>query len=223
MRAIILSALITISIADHAQNQVGIFIGPQATKTKYLILNQTQKNELRYGFQAGMNMKVPFEAPLFFAPSIFYSMKGYKVTYTEFAFPPDTAATNNQTTIHTVELAALLQFDFSNKPGHFFIKGGPSLDFQLFGKEQFTLKSGSVVKRNMKFSFGDYGHYSANMLAQFGYETVDGFMIFAQYTHGLASINNADGGPQIRHRIFGISIGKYLNRKKIVIDTRNKE
>jgi hypothetical protein len=76
----------------------------------------------------------------------------------------------------------------------------------------------------MKFSTdGDYGHFSANMLMQLGFETGSGFFMFAQYTHGMASTNNEDNGPKIRHRAYGISLGFYLNRKKIVIDTRNKE
>ena len=168
-------------------------------------------------------LKNYFENKLSFCPAFFYSMKGYKVTFTQFLYPPDSTATDNNTTIHTVELAALLQYDFNNQPNHFFFKGGPTLDFQLFGKEKFNLKAGGSVSRDMKFSFGDYGYYSANMLAQFGYETGNGLFVFAQYTHGMASINNADGGPKIRHRAFGISVGKYINRKKIVMNTKNKE
>lgn len=209
--------------SSFCQNQVGIFAGPQATRTLYTILNQKQENEFKYGFHAGVMMKVPFEGNLYFAPAVFYSMKGYKVNFTSYAFPPDVQAVDNNTTIHTAEMAALLQYDLGKSPSHFFIKAGPSLDFQLFGKEEYHLSTGGKVNRNMKFSYGDYGHFSANMLAQFGYETVDGFTIFANYTHGMASINNADGGPKIRHRVFSISIGKYFNRKKIVIDTRNKE
>jgi hypothetical protein len=97
----------------------------------------------------------------------------------------------------------------------YFIKAGPSLDFHLFGKETYNLKTGGSVSRTMPFSAdGDYGHFSANMLMQLGYETRSGFMIFAQYTHGMASTNNEDKGPKIRHRAYGISIGKYLNRKR---------
>ncbi len=218
-----LSFALFITLIVHGQVEVGLFAGPQATAARYTILNQKQKNEFKYGFQAGVGFKVPFDNKLFFAPAGFYSLKGYKVTFTQFAFPPDVNAKDNNTTIHTFELAALLQYDLSSQPGHVFIKAGPSLDFHLFGKQTYTLVNGESVSRNMKFSNGDYGHFSANMLAQIGYETGGGFMIFAQYTHGMASTNNADGGPKIRHRAYGISIGKYLNRKKIVIDTKNKE
>lgn len=213
-----------ISLIASSQPELGIFAGPQATGARYTILNQKQKNEIKYGFQAGFNLKVPFEDRLFFAPAAFYSLKGYNVTLTQFVYPPDTNAVSNNTRIHTFELAAMLQYDLSSNPGHFFIKAGPSLDFHLFGNETYNLKAGGSVSRKMKFSTdGDYGHFSANMLGQIGYETAGGFMIFAQYTHGMASTNNEDYGPKIRHRAYGISIGKFLNRKKIVIDTKNKE
>ena len=75
----------------------------------------------------------------------------------------------------------------------------------------------------MTWSPGAYGRYSANFIAQLGYETNSGFIIFAQYSHGATSINNADLGPRIRHRVFGLSIGKYLKKNKIIIDTRNRE
>jgi hypothetical protein len=220
-----LLCLVTVLISASAISQVefGLFAGPQATAARYTIYNIKQKNDLKFGFQAGVGLKIPFEDKLSFCPAAFYSMKGYKVTFTQFLYPPDSTATNNNTTIHTFELAALLQYDFNHQPNHFFFKGGPSLDFQLFGKEKFNLKAGGSVSRDMKFSFADYGYYSANMLAQFGYETSNGLFLFAQYTHGMASINNADGGPKIRHRAFGISVGKYINHKKIVIDTKNKQ
>jgi hypothetical protein len=205
------------------QVQFCFFAGPQATAARYTILNVKQHNDLKYGFQAGIGVKVPFDNNLVFSPAIFYSMKGYKVTFSRFAYPPDSTAKDNNTTIHCVELAFLLEYDFTKTPNHFFVKGGPSLDFLLFGKESFNLMSGGSVNRNMPFGFADYGHYSANMLGQLGYETGSGFFIFIQYTHGMANISNVDGGPRICNRAYGISIGKYLGRKKIVIDTRNKE
>ena len=211
------------TLCAKSQVQFNIFAGPQATTANYTIGGTKQETEMKIGFQAGIGMKVPFENKLFFAPAAFYSMKGYKVAYNLFNALPDVNAKDNNTSIHTFELAALLQYDFSTEPNHFFIKAGPSLDFQLIGNEKYTLLTNGSVDRKMKFSFGDYGHFSANGLLQLGYEANNGFIIFAQYTHGLASINNSDGGPQINHRAFGISIGKFLNRKKIVIDTRNKE
>jgi hypothetical protein len=216
--------VLLLTLGATAQNQTGIFAGPQATTALYKVEEVKQKTTMKYGFQVGGNMKVPFENLLFFSPTILYSLKGYKVNFTRYAFPPDVDAKDNDVTLHTFEIAPLLQIDFSKDPAHFFVKFGPSLDVQLFGKESFHLMStGTAVHRNMKFGFGDYGYVSMNGIGQFGYETSTGFSIFAQYNFGIGSISNADYGPKIYHRVAGISVGKYLNRKKIVMDTKNKE
>lgn len=206
----------------QSQVQFSLFAGPQTTTASYTVQAVKQKTTSKYGGIIGLGLKVPFENRLYFAPSVFYSMKGYKAVYNRFAYPPDTLATDNNTTFHTVETAFLLQYDFSSQPNHFLVKFGPSLDFHLLGKEKFNTATG-LVSRNTPFGFDKYGHYSANFLLHFGYEMKSDFFILGQYTHGIASINNADGGPRIRHRAFGIAIGKYLGRNKIILDTRTKE
>lgn len=222
---ILFSLLFTFALtfASHAQIDFGLFAGPQASTAKYLITGSNQKTDYKFGFHLGGMMKVPFEGNLYFAPAAFYSMKGYKVTFNKQAFPPDTSAIDNNTIFHNFEFAALLQIDLGDNPSHFFIKAGPSLDFQLFGNEKYNRLNDPPVDQKMKFGFANYGHFSANFLAQFGFESSSGFTINGQYTLGLANISNVDGGPSIRHRVFGISIGKYFNRKNIIIDTRNIE
>jgi hypothetical protein len=219
----ILSVVIILTSACHSQSRFGIFAGPQTTSAKYSVTGIKQPTNYKQGFSAGIGLKIPFESHLFFSPAAFYSLKGYKVKFNHYAFPPDTTATNNNTSIHTIELAFLLQVDLGKKPSHFFIKAGPSLDFQIAGKEKFNLKTGAAVDRNMSYGFTTYGHYSANLLMQLGFESSSGFMIFGQYTLGLSNLNNADNGPTIKHRAYGISVGKYFNKKKLVLDTRNKE
>lgn len=210
----LLSALIVIALDSIAQSQFGIFAGPQSVTAKYEVNSIKQPTSSKYGLQLGFGWKIPFEAPLYFSPSIFYSLKGYKVRFNQPAYPPDTLAIDNNTTVHTGEMAFLLQVDLSGRPDHFFIKAGPTLDFQLFGREKFNLKTSGQVKRNMPFDFTAYGHFSANLLIQLGFEARNGLMIFGQYSLGLASINNADYGPTIKYRGYGISIGKFLHHKK---------
>ena len=76
----------------------------------------------KYGFHLGANLKVPFENKLYFAPAVFYSLKGYKVKFNQPSVLPDSLAVDNNTTIHTFELAALFQYDFTSNPNHFFVK-----------------------------------------------------------------------------------------------------
>ncbi len=209
MKKILLSATLLICLHSFSQVKTFVFVGVQGNNAKYTIDGAKQNTSFKIGGQAGIGMKVPFEGRLSFVPSVFYSMKGYKVKFSKGSPFPDAQAINNNTNIHCVELAALLQHDFSADENHFFIRFGPSLDFQLFGNEKYETAAGTV-DRKMPFGYDKYGHYSGNLIAHFGYETSTGFFINAQYTYGLASINNFDLGPQIRHRDIGITVGFYL-------------
>jgi hypothetical protein len=187
-----------------------------------MINDKKQESSLKIGVNAGLQMKVPFEGRLSFAPSIMYNLRGYKVKFDSPVFPPDSSAVDNNTSFHTIELAFLLQHDFNLEPGHFFIRFGPSLDFALFGNEKFNTNMNTTVDRPMKFGFAEYGHYLTSAILQFGYEAKNGLFANAHYNYSLTSMNNADNGPRIGNRAFGITIGKYFKRNKVVIDTQNK-
>ena len=214
MKKNVLIALLIISY-NFCFAQVGIVIfgGPQISTAKYTVNGKKQSDTNKYGFQLGTNLKIPFDYKLYFSPAAFYSLKGYKVKLNQPSVPPDNLAIDNNTTIHTFELAALLQYDFSNRSKHFFVKFGPSLDFQLSGKEKFNRSNNTSADQKMVFNFEKYGRYGANILLQLGYETSNGFLLSGQYTHGIGSINNADFGPHIWHRVYGVSMGKYLGKK----------
>ena len=212
-KIIFIAVLLISSVFCYAQVEVVIFGGPQISTAKYTVNGKKQSTTNKYAIQFGTNLKIPFENKLYFSPAAFYSLKGYKVKLNQPSFLPDTSAIDNNATIHTFEIAALLQYDFSTRPKHFFVKFGPSLDFQLSGKEKFNRSNNTQADQKMVFNFEKYGRYGANMLLQLGYETSKGFLISGQYTHGIGSINNADFGPRIWHRVFGISFGKYLGKK----------
>ncbi len=213
MRILLLLFVSSFAFHGHGQVQVGIFGGSHLSSVNYVIEGAKQKDKFKYGYHAGINWKVPVEGNLYFSPAAFYSRKGYNVKFDKPAYPPGPEALTNRTTFHTVELAFLLQHDFSNMPDHFFFRSGPSLDFHLFGREKFDTDDGKI-KRNTPFGYDKYGRYSANFLIQFGYEAHNDLFFFAHYTYGLANISNKDEGPKIRHRLFGISIGKYISKGK---------
>jgi hypothetical protein len=203
-----------------AQVTVGVFAGPQRTTASYHILNQKQPTEFKQGAHAGVLLKVPFENQLYFTPMVNYSLKGYKVAFNLPSFPPSELAVNNDTKIHTLEISPLLHYDLSPKDAHFFIKAGPSIDVNLSGREKFEKRDGKMVNQSMKFSFADYGFATASAIVQVGYETAKGFTVAGQYAHGMASMNNADGGPRIMHRVIGITFGKLFYKNPNVLDTR---
>lgn len=211
MRIFFSILVLSISFAADCQIQYGLFTGPQVTDVRYMINEKKQETRLKAGVNIGALLKIPVEYRLSFSPSIMYNLRGYNVKFNGISFPPDTFAKDNNTSFHTVELAFLLQHDFTLKPGHFFFRFGPSLDFALFGKEKYNT-TGSSVSRNMIFSFGDYGHYLASAILQLGYEDKNGAFVYGHYNYSLTSMNNADDGPRIGNRAAGISIGKYLKK-----------
>ena len=214
----LLLTLFLISLSCLSQVEVLVFAGPQATSANYKIKGEKQPASIKIGAIAGAGLKVPFEHPLYFFPTAYYSLKGYKVTLNDPAFPPTEYAKNNNVTVHTLEIAPLFHFDFSKKPSHVFIRFGPAVDIAFWGKEKFDTVSttGNVgrVERPMVFSFGDYGRFTASGNLHLGYESAEGWVVFGSYAHGFGSMNNADGGPRILHRIAGLNFGWYLGRKK---------
>jgi hypothetical protein len=221
----ILFSAITVlsSLIMYSQVQIGAFAGPQLTDVRYEIKNKRQESSIKIGINAGLQMKIPFENGLSFAPSIMYNLRGYNVKFDGPTFPPDSFAIDNNTSFHTIELGFLLQHDFGKEPGHFFIRFGPSLDFALFGNEKYNTNSNGKVDRSMKFGFADYGHYLASAIIQFGYEAENGLFFYGHYNYSLTTMNNADNGGGIWNRAVGITIGKYFKRNKVVLDTQNKQ
>jgi hypothetical protein len=208
---------ILVVTTSHAQVKFALIAGPQMTSARYTVNGIRQSTGFKPGVMAGLALKVPFDTHLYFFPSVYYSLKGYKVTLKTPSFPPTQLAINNNTTIHTFEVAPLFQVDLSGKPTHMFIRFGPSVDFAMAGREKFdTLDASGVpgkVNRSMVFSFTDYGRYTASAHVHVGYET-PGLMVYAFYEHGIGSLNNADYGPHILHRIFGITAGWFFAERK---------
>ncbi|HZF63266.1 MAG TPA: porin family protein [Chitinophagaceae bacterium] len=211
-RAILLLSFTLICLSALAQNKFAIYAGPQMTSAKYKVEEIKQPTSFRKGLQLGASLKVPFENNLYFGPAVYYSLKGYDVTLHHPSFPPTELAVNNSTTLHTLEIAPMLHYDFSMQPSHFFIKLGPAIDVAFKGQETFQTIEGETVTRDMIFSFGDYGRVTSQAILQFGYETPR-FLVFAHYAEGLGGLNNADGGPTIKHRIAGLSLGWFLYRR----------
>ncbi len=213
-KLILLVSLLCMAYHMQAQVRFQLFAGPQLSTANYFVHDVKQKTSYKPGVQAGVGAKIPFDERLFFAPALFYSLKGYKVQFNRYSSSPNIDAADNNTTIHTLETAFLFQYDFGDGGDHFFLKAGPSIDFQLSGKEKMTLMSNdSTVTQAMPYGVQSYGRFAASLFSQFGYETAGGLSIAFQYTHGLTDLSNMDAGPDIRHRLFGISIGKYLGRR----------
>jgi hypothetical protein len=225
-RIFIVFSFFLFSLTGAAQVRFSVFAGPQRTSAHYTVTIDKIKQPTRFktGLMGGAALKVEFDNRLYFFPSIYYSLKGYEVQLKTPAFPPTEYAINNNTKIHTIEVSPLLHYEFSKKPCHWFMRLGPAVDVAIKGREKFDTVSvygeRATVDRAMKFSFGDYGLLSAQANLHFGYETEKGFMVFAFYEHGFGSMNNADRGPKIFHRIIGLSFGWVFGKNPLILNTK---
>lgn len=210
--AAIFQVLLFCSYASNAQ--ITLFAGPQITSADYAIREVRQETGSKTGFMGGIGVKTLIEGPVYFSPMLFFSRKGYDVSFDRPAFPPDSGAVNNSTAISTIELAPLIQFNFSKKENYVFLRLGPSFDFNLSGKEAFDSTSGKRISRDMKFTFGDYSHATISMNAQGGFQHRSGFTAFVFINVGVSSLNNADYGPKIFHRVGGVAVGWQPGRKR---------
>ena len=198
--------------------EYGVFGGLQTSTAKYTLRGHDQSTQNKFGFHLGAQARIPFENTLYFTPSLYYSLKGYKVTgLTDTSALPGIDVANDNVTIHTFEITPLFMLHLSSAPSHFFVQFGPSLDVAFAGTEKLTLKNGSTSSGSMPFDVQSYGRITAAAIIRFGYELANNTIIFASYEHGLASRNNYDFGPQIKDRIIGISVGKYFKRKADVV------
>jgi hypothetical protein len=191
--------------------------GPQATGVHYNVDHKKQESSFKLGVNAGLQLKIPLEGRLSFAPSIMYNLRGYKVKFDSPTDLPNPEAIDNNTNFHTIELGFLLQHDFKMAPGHFFIRFGPSLDFALFGHEKYNTQTNGLVERAMPFSFADYGHYLASAIIHFGYEFKNKWYMYGHYNYSIITMSNVDNGDYIGNRAAGISIGYYFRKSKVVL------
>lgn len=206
--------ILSLLFYQDADAQLTVFGGPQISSASYTINQVAQPTKFKTGFMAGVGLRSLLEGPVYFAPLLYYSKKGYDVTFNQRAFPPDSAAKNNSTSINTIELAPLVQINFSKKPSYLFVRFGPAIDFALSGKETFDSTNNKRVSQNMVFDFAAYSYATTSGILQLGYQHKSGLTIFAHYALGLGSLNNADGGPVIRHRVAGISAGWQIGKKR---------
>lgn len=199
--------MLLVSSWSVSNAQLRIFAGPQLTTAKYTIRNTKQDTEHKQGFMAGIGLTNQVEGPLYFAPSLYFSQKGYKVTYNQPSEPPHEDARNNDVTVRSIALTPLLQLNLSKAESHLFFRFGPGFEIGLSGNENFDSAGIKTINRSVTFSSLAYSPATAFFNVQLGYELRNGLSLLAHYEHGLSSLNNRDRGPMILQRIVGLQVG----------------
>ena len=103
-KIVIYSVTLFCYVNATAQSQLGVFGGLHGSSALYTIKNVKQPTDFKFGFQLGVNYKIPFENRLTFVPALSYSMMGYKVTFNQPSYPPDLLAKDNDTRMHEIDV-----------------------------------------------------------------------------------------------------------------------
>ena len=214
MRLRFLCPFLILFFVDTVQAQISLYGGPQITSAKYTINSIQQPTTSKIGFSVGAGIENQIEGPIYFAPSIHFSLQGYKVVFNQPAFPPATDAKDNDVSLSTIELAPLFQINISKAVSHLFVRFGPSMNVAVAGKETYDSLHLKTIAQNMTFSFGDYSLVTIAGNVQIGYQHSSGISVLGRISHGLTSLNNADYGPMILHQTVGLSIGYRLGKRK---------
>ena len=155
LRAVLPAAVLSLS-AFTARAQFRIFGGPQLTGANYTVQEANQPTERRQGFMAGIGLTTAVEENFFFSPSLYYSQKGFTVTYNRPSVPPDADARNNEVSLQTVAFAPLLQVNLAKGKSTVFFRFGPAIEVGVAGRERFDSAGIKTVDRNLRFSATAY-------------------------------------------------------------------
>lgn len=196
--------LFFISQLLNAQDQGAIHLGFRAGYnyglSVYKAPAKINTNAVHGGY-AGVQMKIPFDNHLFFAPQVDVNYRGMTI---------ETPVVNQYSRVTEFQLrvAPLLQIDFA-APGEntLFLQFGPSVGFGIKGNQTKQDGSNNPVKSVLKYGYQAYGRYDANAHLGLGYETTGGFRILAEYVYGLGNMINTEFGPELKYRTLSLGVG----------------
>lgn len=207
MKYLITGLLALVLSSSSAQSRFGIQAGYNHNTARIHTLNTKQSTGYVPGFNIGARFKTAFEPPLHFVGVVSYNMRGY--TYK----PVGASITKIQTTIHYIDIAPMLNYDFNSLSDdhHVSFTAGPVMGIAFSGRQKIT-ENGVTTSSPMKFSFSDnYGYASFAIHTALSYHFNNKF-IEGSYHLGISSINNNEeiDETNIKNRGFAITLGYWL-------------
>ncbi|MFT3823772.1 MAG: OmpA family protein [Chitinophagaceae bacterium] len=214
---------------SHAQLRLAILGGPHSSSV-------TEKNNLpgwdslmkpNYKNRSGLNLGVMAEVPLggnfYLHPGVFYMAKGnkYEKYYDTAATGGDTLSVVRSFSSNYIDIPINVTYKIPlGKKSNFLLSAGPYISFFYNGKttvesrvsvgdtaakytnEQTPLETGSGQNKIKTVDFG--------VNARAGFE-LGSFLLTGFFSQGLTNFYNASYDGTFKHRVYGASIGFWLN------------
>ncbi len=157
------------------------------------------------GGTVGLMADFEFDGPLHFTPSLMYSMKGY-------SFKPIKGIRQEiSTTLHYIDLGAILTFNIPSLQKGFALNAGPTASFAFMGKEKITENNVTTTSDVSLSLVKDYGFFDLGMFMGTSY-SFQRWMVQAGYQVNFINLNNNAETDQlnIRNRTISLTFGYFL-------------
>lgn len=195
----VIAATVVVKMAI-AQATFGVTAGATLASYKVKVDGYTLGSKMKAGGTIGMLLSTNLGKNTWFLPGLNLTMKGGTIKN-------DAEATTDKVYFGYIEMPLDVVYHTGMGKGQFFIGGGPSLSYGLFGKYKITgmyeesgdVKFGSGSDADLKpFEVG------VNILA--GYQFTSGMLISACYDWGLNNVSPTSDATY-HNRYFGIRLG----------------
>lgn len=196
-KLLLILSLIAFSFASKAQTRLGFKGGVNFANVTISSSGFSISPGSITSFHVGGVLESRLSDRIVVQPNLLFSQKGYSAEVSGFS--------STKATLNYLELPVNFLYEASD---YFTIGGGPYLGYALSGKSVSNGVSTDV-------EFGDGGQmkradFGLNLTA--GYEILDGLIISANYSFGLANISN-EANSTAKNKVIGISITKLFGER----------
>jgi len=199
------------SNARSQEVRFGVTAGATFSNFRADMGDESYTGNSKPGFTTGILVDIPVSKQFSFQPALNYVQKGSKDETTEPGYTYKV-----KTILNYLEVPLNVLYNTRGSKGNFFIGAGPSLSIGLSGKSS-EESAGQKSSEKIKFGNGDNADLKsidcgANILA--GYETKSGFLVSANYYHGLSNLMpDYTHESKFNNKYFGIKVGYMIPAK----------
>lgn len=179
----------------------GLSLGVQATKAQYFDSVTKKPTTFQQGARIAFLGKINLEGKLSFAPEIAISSKGFKVAN------PVIGKKEQTITAYSVDVILMQEYAFTKQ---FYAKIGPSFTGIINGKQVDVSTSGTVTSKKLPMNFGEWSRFDAEINVALGINLPKNFLVELRAAKSLSNAWNGDDNKNVKHIIYGLSVGKYL-------------
>lgn len=212
-KILIIASAIFICQHINAQTKIGFTTGISNSNIYLKQGNEKQPTDPKFGFTAGLIADIAITKNLSLQPMLNFTQKG----------AIESMGSGNEKAEVTINLNYLelpinIIYHIKTRSSFFYFGGGPSISIGLSGKAKYDYKLLPGWNETEKVNFGssdadEVKPFDAGLNATAGLQTKSGFLISANYYHGISNLlNYGDSNNKLMNRYWGFRIGYLIGK-----------